>query len=236
MLTSTDIDYNLNEIHNNRLIVSERKYIKIKKEIESDEEKEQKKDEEHDKNNKIEKMLEKLISITSNLNDKFTELDITVNNKFDEIEKRLINIETNKLIKNGNSECIEDLKELIKESLDIDMKDVIKALKYRDYRSILTLFKLYYKNVNNETHKYPIRLFKVRKFEYYANKKWNSDLYGSHSMEVIISNFQDLFIKYNNINQIGYDEFIQNQDFIQKLDEEKVKKSIFKVISEEIRE
>ncbi len=191
--------------------------------------------ESNDKNN-MESMLEKLIYITTSLNNKLNELDKTVNTKFNELETRIIKIESKITIPTVNNECIEDLKELVKEKININKDIAMKALTYRDYRSILTLFRLYYKNENNERNIYPIRSVGTRKFEYYANKKWNSDLYGSYSMETIINNFQDLFIKYNCIDEIGYDNFIQNQDFIQKLDNDKIRKSIFKTIVEEIRD
>ena len=188
----------------------------------------------------VESMFEKLLNITEEFNNKLDRLDIKVNDKFEELNNKFEDLNnkfstvSNKLTSNlSNNENIEDLKELIKENLNIDKKDVLKALSYRDYRSILILFKLYYKNDKN---KYPIRLFKVRKFEYYANKKWNQDLYGNHSMEVLIGNMQDLFIKYNDINSITYDEFIMNQDYINQLDNEKFKKDIFKVIADEIKE
>ena len=186
------------------------------------------------KKNNIEQMFEKILNITNDLNNKLENLDKKVSNKFEELDKKISTMEIK--ISQSNllhSEDNNNLKELIKENLNIDKKDALKALSYRDYRSVLMIFNLYYKNENN---KYPIRLFKVRKFEYYANNKWNDDLYGNRSMEILISNVQNLFIKYNDINYIDYDEFILNQDFIIQLDNEKTKKSIFKVITDEIKE
>ena len=201
---------------------------------------------ENNRNINLESILEKILNITEQFNDKLDTLDKKVNDKFEQLNNKFeelnnkfeelnnkISIVSNNLSSNSNNENVEDLKELIKENLNIDKKDVLKALSYKDYRSILILFKLYYKNDKN---KYPIRLFKVRKFEYYANKKWNQDLYGNHSMDILIGNMQDLFIKYNDINSITYDEFIMNQDFINQLDNEKFKKDIFKVIADEIKE
>jgi hypothetical protein len=192
------------------------------------------KERENYKKPNIEDMFEKILKITSDLNNKLDELDKKVNIKFEELNNKISTIETTIYSSNNlQTEDNENLKELIRENLNIDKSDVLKALSYRNYRSILMIFNLYYKNDKN---KYSIRLFKVRKFEYYANKKWNADLYGIHSMEVLISNIQDLFIKYNDINYISYDEFILNQDFITQLDNEKIKKSIFKTIADEIKE
>jgi len=190
---------------------------------------------ENNRNINLESILEKILNITEQFNDKLDTLDKKVNDKFEELNNKFeeLNNKISTVSSNSNNENVEDLKELIKENLNIDKKDVLKALSYKDYRSILILFKLYYKNDKN---KYPIRLFKVRKFEYYAKKKWNQDLYGNHSMDILIGNMQDLFIKYNDINTITYDEFIMNQDFINQLDNEKFKKDIFKAIADEIKE
>ncbi len=179
----------------------------------------------------MEFIMKSLLNITQKIND----LDISLNNRFDILETRLNKIENKMMFNTDNKECIEDLKELVKENIEMDRNTVLKALSYKDYRSILMIFKLYYKNENNAT-KYPIRVFKVRKFEYYANKKWNADLYGTHSIEVLIGNIQDLFIRHNDMEEIGYEKFISYQDFIQKLDDDKVRKNIFKAIAEEIRD
>jgi hypothetical protein len=189
----------------------------------------------------IEDMFERIINITDKLNNKIKDLDININNKFEvmnnkfeNLEKKIIIIESKIYLSNTPSnEDDNNLKELIREKIDIDKNDVLKALSYRDYRSVLNIFKSYYKNNNN---KYPIRLFKVRKYEYYSNKKWNEDLYGNHIIEILFNNIQDLFIRNNDINVVSYDDFLLNQEFIEKLDNEKNKKSIFKIITDEIKE
>ena len=186
-------------------------------------------------NTNIEKMFERILNITEQLNSKIDNLDKKINDKMEELNYKVSKLELSLNISNNSNtteEC-ENLRELVKEKINIDKKDVLTALSYRNYRSILYIFRLYYKN---ENEKYPIRLFKVRKYEYYANKKWNPDLYGNHSIDVLMNNIQDLFIRYNDINTMQYDEFIMNQDFITQLDNEKTRKSIFKAITDEIRE
>jgi hypothetical protein len=65
--------------------------------------------------------------------------------------------------------------------------------------------------------------------------KWNPDLYGHYSTSIICSNIQNLFTKYNNIEDFDSDDFIINQQFICKLSDEKYQKSIFRNIIEEVR-
>lgn len=130
---------------------------------------------------------------------------------------------------------IENLKELKYEELIVDKYDVLKALKYTDYRTIIYIFRLLYRNKNNENYAYPIRISGKRSFEYYANGKWNPDLYGHHSMNVICSNMQNLFMNYNTMDEFKMDDFMNYQTFIFKLSNKKYKKEIFKNIIEEIR-
>ena len=114
-------------------------------------------------------------------------------------------------------------------------KEVLDILKYRDYRTIIYVFRHFYKNKNNEKYVYPIRIISKRSYEYYDNGKWNPDTYGSHCLNTICLNAQNLFIKYNNIDKMNGEDFLLNQDFIYKLSNEKYKKDIFKNIIEEVR-
>jgi hypothetical protein len=56
-------------------------------------------------------------------------------------------------------------------------------------------------------------------------------------MNIIITNIQDFFIKYNDIENpmIDQDNFFLYQEFISKLSKEKYRKDIFKHIVEEVR-
>lgn len=149
--------------------------------------------------------------------------------KINNIEKKLESSNKNNEISCNN------LKELKKEDLIINKEDVIKALNYRDYRSIIYIFKNIYKNKTNLEYAYPIRIIGKRSFEYYHNMKWNSDVYGHYCISILCNNFQNLFTKYNNIDDIDSDDFIMNQQFICKLSDEKYQKTIFKNIIEEVR-
>ena len=180
-----------------------------------------------DKKNNI---LEDILNISSKIFDNQNK----ILDKISKLEERIIHIENNIEI-SINSIKNENLKELKNELLDINKSDVIKALLYRDYRSVIYIFKFYYKNKNNKNYVYPIKVIKKRTFEYYDNNKWNSDLYGYHSINVLCLNVQNLFMKYNNLDEFDTEDFILNQEFIYKLSDKKYKKEIFKNIIEEIQ-
>jgi hypothetical protein len=197
------------------------------------------------KNNlNVELMFKKILEITTDLSNKINILDKKFDDKMNTFEKRMTDMENgmiaSKLMKKNDEqyEC-ENLKELIYQDLDLDIdkKDVMKAMSYRDYRSMLYIFKLYYKNEYNGKNIYPIRVSSTLKFEYYYNKKWNPDLYGEHSRNVLCKNIQNLFIKYNELESgdITMEDFMLNQDFICKLMDEKKKKELFKSVAEEIK-
>lgn len=175
-------------------------------------------------------ILEEILNISS----KLYENQKLILEKLDKLEKRIINIETKPL--DNDDEC-ENMVELKKESLNIGKEDALKALSYRDYRSVIYIFRQFYKNKLNNLYAYPIRITGKRKFEFYFNKKWNNDLYGHTSMNIICDNIQNLFIKYNDLDtgDVSDEDFMNNQQFICKLSEEKYRKGIYKNIIEEVR-
>lgn len=158
--------------------------------------------------------------------------------KITNLEIRMTNIEKNIVLRTKyNGDCIEDLVEIKKESLDIPQEEFFKAIKYRDYRSVLHVLKYYYKNKNNLNYSYPIKIISQRSYEYYYNYKWHPDAYGHYIMNIIIKNIEEWFMKNNLLDnkQISPEEFMLNQEFICKLSNEKYKRSIFKNIIEEVR-
>jgi hypothetical protein len=195
-------------------------------------------------NSNIKNILEELLNISSKINE--TQVNILL--KIDNFENRITNIEKSislsnfiitKLCENKYTSIIDEkysIIELKQESLNIDKESVIRALYYKDYRSIINILRLYYKST--ETTIYPIRITGKRSYEYFINNKWIPDLYGHYIMNTICINMQNLFIKYNIIDEnsnIDHDEFMLVQTFIYKLSDEKYKKDIFKHIVEEIR-
>jgi hypothetical protein len=195
----------------------------------------------NEKQENINELLTQLINITSNIqNDQLLILS-KINNLDNRISKIEENFNKNKN-KNNNiqyEEKMEDLKDIKNDIINIDSKEFLNAIKYRDYRSVIYIFRLYYKNKNNKesNNVYPLRLLTNRTFQYYCNNKWIKDPYGNYSKNIIIKNIEDWFMKHNKDDDpnISFDDFMLNQEFICNLSNERYKKSIFKNIVEEAR-
>jgi hypothetical protein len=160
-----------------------------------------------------------------------------IDNKLDEIISRVSKLETKvEYIENyKNQTDLKKIKELRYENIDLPEYDILRALNYKDHRSILYIFKLYYKNKLNLKHAYPIRIKGQRSFEYYSNEEWVPDLYGNNIMNIICKNMENLFIKYNVIEKVNIDNLLANQEFIYKLSNDKYKRTILPFIIEEVR-
>ena len=182
------------------------------------------------------------------INSKFEEMNQTFILKFNKFEQKIINLDNkithieNKLKSSNNinytyNDDNEELKELVKDcSINIDKDIVLRALSYRDYRTVIILFKNYYLNENNKFNKYPIKVVGKRTYEYYLNKRWINDPYGHYIKHTVLLNIQTILLKYNNNDYIkDYDNLIMNQDFIYKLTEDKFSKNYFRHIIDEIK-
>lgn len=191
-------------------------------------------------NNILVKILEEIKNISSkifedqqHILDKINFLD----ERMSCIEKAMINIQISPNLKNVDSN-IDGMVNFKIEKLNVDKEDIIKFMSYRDYRAVVSIFRLVYKNKANSEYVYPIRISGKRSYDYYNNNKWNPDLYGHHIMNTICSNVQNLFLKYNTLDDeenIDGEDFLLNQKFLCKLSEEKYKREIFKSIIEEVR-
>ena len=178
-------------------------------------------------------ILEELMKISS----KMIENHAEILNKLDSLEKRIVNVEKKIELTSKEDYTVEDLIELKREKINVTKNDALKALSYRDYRAVLYIFRQFYKNKTNIKYSYPIRITGKRSFDYYANNKWNNDLYGHTSMNIICENIQNLFIKFNDLDNgdVSDEDFMNNQQFICKLSDEKYRKDIYKNIIEEVR-
>ena len=91
---------------------------------------------------------------------KFNDYDEVFKSIFSKIDKLVLQVD--KIESNMNQlkeQKTQDIpKELKREILDIDPKIIRNALLFRDYRSILILFKHYYKIKENNVHPYPIQV------------------------------------------------------------------------------
>jgi hypothetical protein len=161
-----------------------------------------------------------------------------IDKKIDEIILRVSKLENKvEFIDNYKTQNdIKKIKELKIENIDLHENDILRALNYKDHRSILYIFKLYYKNKLNLKYSYPIRIKGQRSFEYYSNEEWVPDLYGNSIMNIICKNMENLFIKYNIIEKVNIDNLLTNQEFIYKLSNDKYKRILLPFIIEEVRQ
>jgi hypothetical protein len=166
--------------------------------------------------------------------DNITKIDKKVDDiicRISKLENKVCIIESNK-----NQYDIRKIKELKIESIELPEYDVIRALNYKDHRSILYIFRMYYKNKLNLKHVYPIRIKGQRSFEYFSNEEWVPDLYGNNIMNIICKNMENLFIKYNIIEKINIDDLLSNQEFIYKLSNDIYRRKLLPFIIEEVRQ
>ena len=178
-------------------------------------------------NNIIQKKLNVFENIINNIQTKISSLEIKINNLEDNF-KLVTNIKL-------NSDDNENIVQLKKESINIENNIVKKALIYKDYRTILYLFKYYYRNKTNVIHKYPIRIKSKRVYEYYNNSTWIIDNNGHYIKNTLFMNIQTILFKYNNMDNIDdLEDLYNNQIFINKLSEDKYKRDLFKHIIDEI--
>lgn len=175
------------------------------------------------------------ISLTSSKNmenqDKIIKILESLDKRITDLEKTI-----NKQMKDESGD-FSYLKELKNEVLELNPEIVIKALSFRDYRAVIYIFREYYKIKSDKKYSYPIRIISSKSYDFYENGKWNKDLYGYVSMNTLMNNIQNLFIKHNDLDNelVSQDDFLLNQDFIYKLSTEKYKKDVFKNIIEEVR-
>ena len=172
------------------------------------------------------------------LNEIFRKMD-SMCNRIENIENRLHLIENNSKFNytEFDGEIIK-IKEIKNEIYDLSEEDVIRILKFRDYRSYILIFKLYYQTKKGNKTFYPIRMKTKRTFEYYSNNTWIQDVNGHYLIKTLSSNIQNTFLKYNILNSplLTNEEWYQNQQFIMKLSEERTKKVCFKNIIDELQQ
>jgi predicted RNA-binding protein Jag len=162
-----------------------------------------------------------------------------VDNIEDNIQKIVI-LKENKIEKTEESKIVKTVEKIIElklEKLNISDEDGHIAMQYRDHRTVLYIFKKYYKNKVNSQYAYPVRIISKRSYDYYHDGCWNSDLYGKELINILCTNIQNLLIKLNILDnkKITMDSFIVNQMFIKKLSDDKARREYLKHIIEEVR-
>ena len=185
--------------------------------------------------NLISEKINDLVKSFDKMNESFLLKFNSFEQKIEQLDNK-INIIENKLnIDNKIFDEPEEVKELVKEVIEIDESIALRALTYVDYRTVIIIFKEYYYNELNKNNNYPIKVTGKRSYEYFLNKKWIHDQYGHYIKHTILLNIQTLLFKYNNNDYINdYNTLVKNQDFIYKLTEEKYSKNYFRHIINEI--
>lgn len=176
-----------------------------------------------------------------------SEFDSIINDKikyfFKDIESRIEIIENkvNKLenlvftLTNKKEDSNINIVNLKKENMNIPNEIIKKSLIYKDYRTIILLFKYYYKNKSNQESQYPIKIKSKRMYEYY-NNQWLNDTNAHYIKNTLFMNIQTELFKYNNLDNVSdFDDIYNNQVFINKLSDDKCKRDLFKHIVDEIQ-
>ena len=201
-----------------------------------------------EKYNDLENKYNNLKSITNKLSNKLSnELSETKQNISKLIEdntnklfEKLNNIQKELYIIKQSNIYIEDncIKELKKEKIlfkdDFNLEYVLKIITYRDNRTILNIMKQYYK-INEGTIKYPFKYKEKQGFDYFYNGKWIHDTYGEIIIDILFYNVKDLLLSCNLFDNVkSMSTFIENQIFIQKLNDKKYKKEFKKYLKNEL--
>ena len=132
--------------------------------------------------------------------------------------------------KKKNIKNIEKYKDVKKENIDLDKTFVKKCLDDRCLESDIKIFKkMYIENVSKEY--FPIRSFR-KKIQYWLEGHMNDDIDGNYIKDTIIHNIELCYINVNKYENYEDDteEFIKNQDYISKLNEQKNKDKFLSMI------
>lgn len=117
----------------------------------------------------------------------------------------------------------------IYENRDINDEYVKSLLKSKNPSALVKIFDLLYRCKDKSKRDiYPIRVIKAKTYQYYNEEGvWVLDTNGTNMMKLICSNIALLFSKINNqfyeAEEFNMYDFIDNQNFIQELDDKKVK-------------
>ncbi len=137
------------------------------------------------------------------------------------------------MIKMENSDSIH-------ENRDIDEEYVKNLLKSKNPSALVKMFDLLYRcKDKSKCDIYPIRVIKAKTYQYYNEVgEWVLDTNGTNMMKLICSNIALLFSKINNqyyeLEEFNMYDFIDNQNFIQELDDKKVKTQLLTSIRDTV--
>jgi hypothetical protein len=126
---------------------------------------------------------------------------------------------------------IDTYKEIKSENYDLDINFIKNCLHQNSIDGEIELFKkIYIDNISKEF--YPIRHIK-KKYQYWKDNKMNDDdTNGTYIKNTIINNIEQSYFSVNTIEEYSNDieQFIKNQEYIIKLNEQKYKDKFFSKI------
>ncbi len=153
--------------------------------------------------------------------------------------------------KEMNNESVEDnadyshLYPLYKENIftllqtrNVDMRLVKNILKSKNMSGFIKIFDMLYKSKNTQNIDiYPIRVIKSKTLQYYNEEhNWLIDTNGTNIMNIVCSNIVLILSKVNNdffeSGEFDSTLFIDNHNFIQELDDKKIKNQLFSSIKD----
>ncbi len=153
--------------------------------------------------------------------------------------------------KENNNDSIEDsadyshLYPLYKENIftllqtrNVNMLLVKNILKSKNMSGFIKIFDMLYKSKNVQNIDiYPIRVIKSKTLQYYNEEhNWLIDTNGTNIMNIICSNLVLILSKVNNdffeSGEFDSTLFIDNHNFIQELDDKKIKNQLFSSIKD----
>jgi len=154
------------------------------------------------------------------LNDKL-DIIIEMMKKFDE---RLIFIEKNYNINFNNK-----INDVIVKDYGIDDKIIISSLESGQIISDIDLIKrIFFINIDKKN--YPMRITSDKKIEYWNNNKWH--LNDNYLYKTLLTIIKNAYLSVNNTVNYDYedklDQFLKNQDYIAKMNEEKYRELFIK--------
>jgi hypothetical protein len=183
--------------------------------------------------NNIEQSLEVNIEKKSNENtEKLIEKNINSNYENEYIPKIQLDIleKKKKCVKS-----IEKYKDIKKENFNIDSTFIKKCLDDTCVESDVKIFKkMYIEDVSKEY--YPIRNFR-KKLQYWLNGHMNEDIGGNYIKDTVIHNIETCYININKYDdyQDNAEQFIRNQEYIIKMNDQKYKDKFLSMITNIIK-
>ncbi len=124
------------------------------------------------------------------------------------------------------------------QSRDINMLLVKNILKSKNMSGFIKIFDMLYKSKNTQNIDiYPIRVIKSKTLQYYNEEHiWLIDTNGTNIMNIICSNLVLILSKVNNdffeSGEFDSTLFIDNHNFIQELDDKKIRNQLFSSIKD----